>query len=261
MADSRMPVVFYGHGSPTIARETNSTTKTWREIAKSLPKPKAILTISAHWQTRGVAVTAMERPQTIHDFGRGLGADLFQIQYPAPGDPELAKRVKALLEPSVPVALDQRWGLDHGTWSVLMKAFPDADIPVVQLSMDATKEPEWHLELGRKLQPLRDEGILIIGTGNIVHNLGVMDWNEAAKPYDWATRFNDYVKGCVVRKDGDGLANYLNAGQDAARSVPSDDHYLPLLYAVGAAGDDYKVKFNPDFIIYKSLSMTTITFR
>lgn len=261
MPEKRMPVVFFGHGSPTIARETNDTTRTWRAIAESVPRPRAILAVSAHWLTRGVAVTAMEEPLTIHDFGQGLGSDLFRIQYPAPGAPALAERVRDLLAPSIDVGLDHKWGLDHGTWSVLMKAFPDADIPVVQLSMDATKEPAWHLSVGRRLQPLRDEGVLIIGTGNIVHNLGVMEWNEQAKPYDWATRFNDYVKTCVTERNMDGLSNYLSAGEDAIRSVPSNDHYLPLLYAVGAAGDDYEAEFNPDFIIYKSLSMTSIRFQ
>lgn len=254
-----MPVVFFGHGSPTIIRENNEVTRTWRRIAQNMPRPKAILVISAHWMTRGTAVTAMERPQTIHDFGRSLGADLFDYQYPAPGSPELAERVAALLEPITRVTLDHSWGLDHGTWSVLLKAFPDADIPVVQLSMDGRREPEWHVAVGRQLRPLRDEGILIAATGNVVHNLGVLQWNDSAKPYDWATQFNEYVKDSVRRGDVEALADPSPQGQAAAMSIPTPDHYLPLLYALGARDEADEPRFDPDFVQYKSLSMTSIT--
>ncbi len=175
---SRMPVVFFGHGSPMIALETNDTTKTWKAMGEAFGKPKAILCVSAHWLTQGVGVTAMTAPRTIHDFGASFPQALFDVQYPAPGSPELAARVRELLAPQ-PVALDQQaWGLDHGTWSVLCKAYPDADVPVVQLSMDASKPPEWHFELAKRLAPLRDEGVLIVGTGNIVHNLPAMNWGE-----------------------------------------------------------------------------------
>lgn len=256
-AQSRTPVVFFAHGSPTNALEDNVATRTWAKIAADVGRPKAILCISAHWYTRGTGVTAMETPRTIHDFGRGLPAPLFDLQYPAPGDPALAKRVAELLEPT-PVALDQNWGLDHGTWSVLLKAYPDADIPVVQLSIDATKPGTWHHEIGERLKPLRDEGILIAGSGNVVHNLGVMDWNRASEPYNWATRFNDLVKDRVERDEPSDLMNFQNLGDDATRSIPSPDHYLPLLYVLGARHPEDEVTFAPDFVQHKSLSMTSI---
>ncbi|MDZ7643020.1 MAG: class III extradiol ring-cleavage dioxygenase [Woeseiaceae bacterium] len=174
-----------------------------------------------------------ERPPTIHDFGRSLPAPLFDLQYPAPGDPQLAGRVRELVG-TAEVSLDQDWGLDHGTWSVLLKAYPDADVPVVQLSIDASRPGAWHHELGRTLRPLRDEGVLIMGTGNVVHNLGVMQWSDTAEPYDWATRFNDYVIGAIRDDEPDKLFEPQSLGRDATLSVPSMDHYLPLLYVLGA---------------------------
>ena len=253
-----MPVVFFGHGSPTIALETNAVTRTWREMADAMPRPKAILCISAHWLTRGTAVTAMTRPKTIHDFGAGLGAELFKIQYPAPGAPELAERVRDLLAPTT-VALDiQQWGLDHGTWSVLTKAYPDARTPVVQLSMDATKPPAWHYEQGRRLQPLRDEGVLIIGTGNTVHNLGVMDWRGRFEPpYDWAARFSDHVRDAVVEDAPERLIAYSDQGQDAALAQPSPDHYWPLLYVAGARLPGDRVSVPVHHIEYRSVGMSS----
>ncbi len=253
-----MPVVFFGHGSPTIALETNAVTRTWREMADAMPRPKAILCISAHWLTRGTAVTAMARPRTIHDFGAGLGADLFKITYPAPGAPALAARVRDLLAPT-PVALDaDQWGLDHGTWSVLVKAFPDADVPVVQLSMDATRPPAWHYEQGRRLQALRREGVLIVGTGNTVHNLGVMDWRGRFEPaYDWATRFSDHVRDAVLDDQPERLMAYADQGQDAALAQPSPDHYWPLLYVAGARLPGDRASVPVDHIEYRSMSMTS----
>ncbi len=253
-----MPVVFFGHGSPTIARESNEVTRAWRTIAESLPRPKAILCISAHWLTRGTGVTAMARPKTIHDFGAGLGSDLFQIQYPAPGAPALAARVRELLAPA-PVALDtSQWGLDHGAWSVLMKAYPNADIPVAQLSMDATKPPAWHYDQGRKLQPLRAEGVLIVGTGNTVHNLGVMDWDgRYGAPYDWAKRFSEHIRDAVLADQPERLIDYADQGADAALAHPTPDHYWPLLYVAGArmAGDVASAPV--DHIEYRSVGMTS----
>lgn len=253
-----MPVVFFGHGSPTIALETNAVTRTWREMALAMPRPKAILCISAHWLTRGTAVTAMARPKTIHDFGAGLGPDLFRIQYPAPGAPDLATRVRELLAPT-PVILDHdQWGLDHGTWSVLMKAYPQADVPVVQLSMDATKPPAWRYEQGRRLAALRREGVLIVGTGATVHNLGVMDWRGRFEPpYDWATRFSDHIRDAVLEDAPERLIAWADQGQDATLAQPSPDHYWPLLYVAGARLPGDRASVPVDHIEYRSVGMTS----
>lgn len=252
--NSRMPVVFFGHGSPTNALEDNVSTQAWTKMAKSIDRPKAILSISAHWYTHGTAVTAMARPRTIHDFGRGLPAPLFDFQYPAPGNPILAERIRDLLAP-LPVTLDHDWGLDHGTWAVLLKAYPEADIPVVQLSIDMTKPISWHYEMGRRLRELRDEGILIMGSGNAVHNLSLMEWNPKAKPYDWAIRFDDLVRDCVVNDQPERLFDLKALGRDAALSVPGLDHYLPLFYTLGARDEGDSVTIDPDFIEFKSLGM------
>ncbi len=256
--DARMPVVFFGHGSPTNVIEDNRATKAWEKIANSMPSPKAILCVSAHWCTPGSAVTAMQTPRTIHDFGRSLPAALFDCQYPAPGSPELAARTAALLAPTE-ITLDQSWGLDHGTWSVLSKAWPDADVPVVQLSLDTGRSDREHFDLARRLVPLRDEGILIMGSGNIVHNLGVMQWDEAATPYDWATRFNDYIKDCIIQDDMERFFSYADTGDDARNSIHGPEHFWPSLYALGARDGD-PVKFHTDFVQYKSLSMTSLVF-
>ncbi|MGA0602904.1 4,5-DOPA dioxygenase extradiol [Caulobacter sp. KR2-114] len=257
---ARLPAVFFGHGSPTIALETNETTATWNRIGREIGKPKAILCISAHWLTNGVGVTAMARPRTIHDFGRGLGEALFQVQYPAPGDPALAARVKELLSPELNVVLDQnQWGLDHGCWSVLSKAYPDADVPIVQLSMDASKPPAWHYAMGQKLAPLREEGVLIVGSGNVVHNLRVMDWpGRWAQPYDWAVRFNDYIRDAVATDQPQKVIDYASQGQDAVMSVPDPDHYWPLLYVLGTRAPGEAARFDPDHFEHKSLSMMSI---
>lgn len=257
---SRLPVAFFGHGSPMIALETNDTTKTWKAMGEAFGKPKAILCVSAHWLTKGVGVTAMAAPRTIHDFGASFPQALFDVQYPAPGSPELAARVRDLLAPQ-PVVLDQQaWGLDHGTWSVLCKAYPEADVPVVQLSMDASKPPEWHFELARRLAPLRDEGVLIVGTGNIVHNLPAMNWGERhCAPYDWSLRFNDYIKQAIVDDAPQRVVDFASRGDDASRSVPTPDHFWPLLYVLGARLPGDVVAFAPDHIEHGSLSMTSVT--
>lgn len=252
-----MPVVFFGHGSPTNALEKNRATDSWRQIAASVGTPKAILCISAHWYTNGTAVTAMELPRTIHDFGRSLPAQLFDCQYPAKGAPDLAERVRELLQP-IAVLADHSWGLDHGAWSVLSHAWPNGDVPIAQLSLDASKPDRWHYDIGRMLKPLRDEGVLIAGSGNIVHNLPVMEWNEDAPPYDWAIRFNDYIKECIELDDIDRLLAYRDLGQDAQLSVPGPDHFWPLLYVLGAREESDSLRFETDFVQYKSLSMTSV---
>ncbi len=261
MSAQRMPVVFFAHGSPTNVLEDNDATRGWSGIGAAIEhrygRPKAVLCVSAHWCTRGTAVTAMPRPRTIHDFGRTLPAPLFEIQYPAPGDPSLAARVKDLLAP-LPVSLDTSWGLDHGTWAVLAKVYPEADMPIVQLSLDVSKPESWHYEMGQRLRPLRDEGVLIAGSGNIVHNLAVMQWSDTAEPYEWATRFNERVKDCIVRNDPHSLFDYRLLDHEAVLSVPTPDHYWPLLYVLGARHDTDQVTFDPDFIQYKSLSMTSV---
>lgn len=254
---SRLPVVFFGHGSPMVALEKSDTTATWNAIAARIGRPKAILCISAHWLTRGTAVTAMAQPRTIHDFGAFPQA-LFDMQYPAPGDPELALRVRELLDP-VPVTLDASWGLDHGAWTVLVHAYPEADIPVVQLGMDVTLSPAQHWEIGQKLRPLRDEGVLIMGTGNIVHNLPAMDWdNPDAPPYPWADRFNTAMLDAVVEDRPQTVIDFETLGDDARLSVPTPDHFWPLLYVLGARYPGEAATLNPDFIHHKSLGMTSI---
>jgi 4,5-DOPA dioxygenase extradiol len=254
---SRLPVVFFGHGSPMIALEQSETTATWNSIASTIGKPSAILCISAHWLTRGTAVTAMAQPRTIHDFGAFPQA-LFDMQYPAPGDPELAQRVRELLDP-VPVSMDSAWGLDHGTWTVLLHAYPEADIPVVQLGMDVAKTPAQHWALGKALRPLRDEGVLIMGTGNIVHNLPAMDWdNPDAPPYPWAERFNSAMLDAVVEDHPQEVIDFELHGEDARLSVPSPDHFWPLLYVLGARQPGEEARLEPNFIHHKSLGMTSI---
>lgn len=234
---ARMPVIFFGHGSPMNTLARNRYTEAWRRLGATAPKPKAILAISAHWFTRGTAVTAMARPKTIHDFG-GFPQALFDVQYPAPGDPGLAVRVRELLAP-LPVQMDQSWGLDHGIWSVLAHAFPDAGIPVVQLSMDGTRPARFHYELGRQLAPLRDEGVLIIGSGNVVHNLMLMQRGEGAPAFDWAIRFNEMVRAALASGKHEALIEFERMGEDARLSVPTPEHYLPLLYiaALQAGGE------------------------
>ena len=254
---SRMPLVFFGHGSPMNVLDDNAYTRAWQQIGAALPKPHAILCVSAHWFTRGTGVTAMDKPKTIHDFG-GFPQALFDMQYPAPGDPYLAARVRELLAP-VEVHADHSWGLDHGTWSVLAKAFPGADVPVVQLSIDGTRPAAWHFEMGRRLAPLRDEGVLIIGSGDVVHNLRLMARDSGAE-FDWARRFNDQVRSHLERGEVEQIVEYEQWGGDDARlSVPTPEHFLPLLYVVGAMQPDEHVSIVADGIDSGSISMLTAT--
>jgi 4,5-DOPA dioxygenase extradiol len=256
---TRMPVVFLGHGSPVNILMDNKATRTWARIARKMPRPKAILCVSAHWLTEGTAVTAMTHPRTIHDFGRSLPAPLFDCQYPAPGDPILADRVRELLAPT-PVVMDQSWGLDHATWSVLSKAYPDADVPVVQFSMDGRHDPAARFDVGRRLKPLRDEGVLIVGSGNVTHNLGVMDPNENATPFDWAARFRDYTYKAIADDAPERLIDYQSQGRDAELAVADPNHFWPLLYVLGARDQGDRVAFESDFIQYGSLSMMNVVF-
>ena len=254
---SRLPIVFFGHGSPMVALEKSEVTRSWARTAARIGKPRAILCISAHWLTRGTAVTAMPRPTTIHDFGAFPQA-LFDVQYPAPGDPGLAERVQDLLAP-LRVASDHSWGLDHGTWSVLVHAYPEADVPVVQLSLDVTKTPAERWQIGRKLRELRDEGVLIMGTGNIVHNLSAMDWgNPDAPPYPWAERFNNAMLDAVAADRPEVVIDFAALGEAALLSVPTPDHFWPLLYVLGARHDGEAAEFVPNFIQHSSLGMTSI---
>jgi 4,5-DOPA dioxygenase extradiol len=249
-----MPALFIGHGSPMNALEDNVYTRAWEQLGKSLPKPKAILAISAHWYTEGTAVTAMTAPPTIHDFG-GFPQALFDMRYPAPGDPALAAHVRDLLAP-VEVRLDDSWGLDHGTWSILVKMYPQADIPVLQLSIDATQPNAFHFETGRRLSALRDEGVLLMASGDVVHNLRTMRWGSN-EPYDWASRFNDTVRDCLLGGDTEKLIDYAQWGGDARLSIPTPEHYLPLLYIAGARRADEAISIPVDGIELGSISMLT----
>jgi len=252
-----MPAIFFGHGNPMNALADNEWTRSWANIGNSIRRPKAILSISAHWYVPAVAVTAMEQPRTIHDFG-GFPRQLFEVQYSAPGSPELASRVNELLGGDV-VQDDRHWGLDHGTWSVLCHVFPDADVPVVQLSIDETKPAEWHYETAKKLAYLRDEDILIIGSGNLIHNLHAYAWGKHdAEPFDWALRFEKMARELITAGDHMQLVNYESLGKDAMLSAPTPDHYLPLIYILGLVRDDDVVSFPVDGFDGGSISMTSV---
>jgi len=252
-----MPAIFFGHGNPMNAVMKNRYTEAWSAIGRSLPRPQAILCISAHWYLPGTAVTAMSAPRTIHDFG-GFPRELYEVQYPAPGSPELASRVRDLLAP-LPVELDQRWGLDHGTWSVLCHVFPDADIPVVQLSIDETREAQFHYELGKSLAPLRDEGVLIIGSGNLVHNLHTYAWGQhEVEPFDWAVRFETQAREFLSQGNDAPLVNYESSGRDALLSAPTPDHYLPLVYILGLRREGEAASFPVEGFDGGSISMLSV---
>ncbi len=251
----KMPAIFIGHGSPMNTLEHNRYTETWAMLGQHLPRPKAILMISAHWYTRGTGVTAMQHPKTIHDFG-GFPQALFDFRYPARGDAELASQVAQLLAPTS-VVLDQGWGLDHGTWSILAHVYPDADVPVVQLSIDATLTPDHHVELARRLAPLREQGVLIMGSGNVVHNLGVMNWQSGAPAYPWADAFNEAIKAAVLARDLDTLVNYRRLS-GAAESVPTAEHFLPLLYIAALMTPDDPVTVLVDGVEGSSITMQSV---
>jgi 4,5-DOPA dioxygenase extradiol len=252
-----MPAAFFGHGNPMNALEVNRYTSAWRAFGEAVPRPRAVLVVSAHWYINATAVTAMPRPRTIHDF-YGFPQQLFEVQYPAPGLPELAEEIQDAVQPTWVGADVDSWGIDHGTWSVLVHAFPDASIPVVQLSINADKPLDYHLELGRKLAPLRDSGVLIVASGNVVHNLGGMNWSLADEGYDWAQRFDDSAREQMLA-DPTGVAR-LDAHRDYGNAVPTPDHFIPLLYLAGlAASASEGVDVLVDGYTYGSLSMTAYT--
>jgi len=257
MMSDAMPVVFFGHGNPMNALADNGYTRGWRAIGANIPRPKSVLAISAHWCVPETSVTAMSAPMTIHDFG-GFPRELFAVRYPAPGDPALAERVAEMLSP-LRIRRDESWGLDHGTWSVLRHVFPNADVPVVQLSLDETQPPEFHYELGKLLAPLRDEGVLVLGSGNLVHNLHAYAWGRhPVEPFDWAVRFEQKVRAALLEADDAPLVDYESLGSDAMLSVPTPDHYLPLLYVIALRRKGEPVAFPVEGVDGGSISMLTV---
>ncbi|HEX9162893.1 MAG TPA: 4,5-DOPA dioxygenase extradiol [Thermoanaerobaculia bacterium] len=252
-----MPAIFFGHGNPLNALEQNPWTDGWKRIGESIPRPKAIVIVSAHWYLPGTLVTGMEKPRTIHDFG-GFPRPLYEVQYPAPGDRALAERLRQLLMP-VNVELDHHWGLDHGTWSVLCHVYPNADVPVVQISIDETQPAQFHFELGQRLAPLRDEGILVAGSGNIVHNLHAYAWGRhPVDPFDWAVRFETSARDLIEAGDYAPLVDYESMGRDAMLSAPTPDHYLPLVYVLGAAHPGEPVAFPVEGVDGGAVSMLSL---
>lgn len=256
---AKMPVLFVGHGNPMNAIEENIFVEGFRNIASRIEKPNAILCISAHWLTNGTKVTAMPFPQTIHDFG-GFPDELFQVQYPAKGSPELAKETKLLLAPT-PIELDETWGLDHGTWSILRRMYPNADIPVIQLSIDYSKPMQWHFDLAKQLNSLRSKGVLIIGSGNIIHNLRMVDFkniNKVDYGYDWAiearTIFNDYLK----EGNFNAIINFDKGPSSLKMAVPTPEHFIPLLYSLGLKEKTDDLSLFNDQLVAGSLSMTSV---
>jgi 4,5-DOPA dioxygenase extradiol len=254
-----MPVLFVGHGSPMNAIEENEFVFKWRELGDSIPWPKAILCISAHWETSGTFVTAMPRPSTIHDFG-GFPKELYNVQYPAPGSPELAFEVKREVL-STSVGLDEKWGLDHGAWSVIKNIYPGADVPVVELSMDYNLTPQYHYELAKELVRFRRKGVLIIGSGNIVHNLRMISWEHANEPeygFDWALLANDIFKKLILDNNYKDLINYQKLGREVQMAVPTPDHFIPLLYTLALKEEKESIEFFNDKPVMGSLSMISL---
>jgi 4,5-DOPA dioxygenase extradiol len=252
----KMPVLFLGHGSPMNAIQETEFSKGWRTIGQKLPRPNAIVCVSAHWETKGTFVTAMEKPKTIHDFG-GFPQALFDVQYPAPGSPSVARETKNRIT-KTEVGLDQQWGLDHGCWSVVKHLYPDADVPVIQLSLDYTKGPQYHYELAKELSSLRNKGILIIGSGNIVHNLGIIDWQNQDQGFDWAIEANTRMKSYITSGDYAPLINYSTQGKAFQLSIPTPEHFLPLLYTLALKNEKDDVTLFNDKTIMGSIAMTSV---
>lgn len=253
-----MPVLFIGHGSPMNAIVENEFVNSWKELGKSLPRPNAILVISAHWETRGTMVTAMEKPSTIHDFG-GFPKALFEVQYPAPGSPELALEVQKSVKKTL-VGLDEKWGLDHGAWSVVNRLYPNADIPVIQMSLDYYQTPQYHYELAKELAFLRHKGVLIIGSGNMVHNLRMVAWDRLNDPeygYDWALEANEQMKSFILNNDHQSMINFSTRGRAFDLAIPSPEHFIPSLYALALKEEKEKITLFNDKAIGGSLTMTS----
>lgn len=254
-----MPVLFVGHGSPMNGIEDNGFSKRWTNIAKEIPTPTAVLVISAHWFTKGTSITAMDFPKTIHDFG-GFPEALYQVQYPAPGNPVLAKETASLIH-STHVELDHNWGLDHGTWTIVRHMYPEANIPVLQLSIDYSKPPSFHYELAKELFALRKKGVLIIGSGNMVHNLRMVAWDKLNGPaygYDWALHMNQTFKDLILHRDHQPLIHYDQLGREAMLAIPTPEHYLPLLYTLGLQDKNDPIAFFNDQPVGGSLTMTSV---
>jgi 4,5-DOPA dioxygenase extradiol len=255
----RMPVLFVGHGSPMYAIEENEFVQKWRSLGEELPIPKAIIAVSAHWETRGTQVTAMQYPKTIHDFG-GFPRELYEVEYPAPGSPELANEAIKTIH-GTPVSADEKWGLDHGTWSVIRRIYPKADIPIVQLSLDYHKSPKEHYQLAKELAAFRDKGVMIIGSGNIVHNLRQVAWDrpdDEEYGHDWAIEANDLVKKLILENNHKALIDYQSLGRAVQLAAPTPDHFLPLLYTLALKRDDEEVSFFNDKAVMGSLTMTSV---
>ena len=255
----RMPVLFLGHGSPMNAIEENEFVAGFRKVAATIPKPVAILCVSAHWETRGTFVTAMERPRTIHDFG-GFPPALYDVQYPAPGSPDLAAKTSQMLT-QTQVGLDQKWGLDHGAWSVIKHLYPKADVPVIQMSLDYSLTPQRHYEIAQELRTLRHHGVLIVGSGNLVHNLRLVDWrrlNETGYGFDWALEARAKMNQLILSGDDQSLITYDRLGRSVLTAVPSPDHYLPLLYTLAVKEHDDQVSLFNDVALAGSLTMTSV---
>lgn len=257
--ETLMPVLFMGHGSPMNGIEDNQFSRRWRKMAEEIPTPSAVLVISAHWLSNGTRITAMDFPKTIHDFG-GFPQALFDVQYPAPGDRKVAEDTAALIT-STKVELDHDWGLDHGAWTVIRHMYPDADVPVLQLSIDYNKGPQYHFELARELYDLRKKGVLIMGSGNMVHNLRMMAWDKINEPeygYDWALELNEKFKKNILEENYEPLINYTLLGREAQLAIPTPEHYLPLLYTLGVKGAKDEVSFFNDKAVAGSLTMTSV---
>lgn len=259
MSSNRMPALFIGHGNPMNALADNPFTQSLHRLGRTIPRPKAVLCISAHWMSEGTWITHQKQPRTIHDF-YGFPKALFDVQYPAPGSPEFAELVQSQI-PDPKIHLDDElWGIDHGTWSVLKHMYPEADVPVLQLSVYMERPPEYHYELGRKLRALREQGFLILGSGNIVHNLRLMSWEEGAPPLDWAVEFDEWVKDRLLQRDFDSLIHQARATEAGKLSIPSPDHWYPFLYVLGAAEEGDTLKFEYEGIENGSISMRCLRF-
>lgn len=259
--DTTMPVLFVGHGSPMNAIEDNQFSRRWAALGKEIVTPKAVLCISAHWLTRGTFVTAMDKPQTIHDFG-GFPKALFDVQYPAPGNPTLADETVKLVK-KTQVGLNHDWGLDHGTWSIVKNMYPNADIPVLQMSIDYGQSMQYHYDLAKELAELRKKGVLIIGSGNMVHNLGMVAWDKMDADnygYDWAIEMNEIFKKNILSKNDAALIDYTKLGTGAMLSIPTPDHYIPLLYTLGLRDDKDQASIFNDKMVAGSLNMTSVSF-